>query len=531
MISQELLDYVNQQLIYGTSIEEIKRALLDTGWQENDVNDAISQTTNLFPETIKPVGTRRILSKKLLILILIGVLIIGGGALGYFNSNRNRQPTPPTTQAKFIFNRDLSFGMQNDNDVKELQKKLAIENCYPGTTSGNFDALTREAVKCFQQKYKFSSIPDSGFIGPYTRTVLNEGISVVINPPPVQKTLLPPTTTPAVIPPPPPAKKTTLPVPTPTPVPVTPPPQKLPEKIANIVYDGQIYSQGPPDGYRISRKFYETHPDVYDFIIVYSAIPTNFNSANGLTVKNGIRGNGSFFPDQDDTAKYGSNGKLLGYVFIPTSLGLDAGGEVDLLEILAHEVSHHWLMFIGDSATCKDNPNSSVKCSKTPTGFRVSRDGAHWSSNVDTLVRENGVVFKNPIGGSALQMNTDGYCSLVSATGNGVRFNDLDLYLMGFLPASEAKSIYWYDITDASDLGQKCTQNTIGVQDIINIEGARQPAYPSAQRDFKVAFILLTAPGQSATSQQISRMNYIINNFSETWYQATRKTSKITIPQ
>ena len=214
-------------------------------------------------------------------------------------------------------------------------------------------------------------------------------------------------------------------------------------------------------------------------------------------------------------------------------MGLEAEGGIDLLGVLVHEVSHRWLMFIGDIAGCNENPNLSVKCAKAPTGFRVNEsNGAHWSANVDTFVKENGVVFKNPIGGSAWQMNAGGYCSGIPATGNGVRFNDIDLYLMGFLSSNETRPIYWYDFTgDASDLGQKCTQHTISAQDIINMEGALQPAYPMAQRDFKIGFILLTAPGQSATPQQINRMNYIIDNFSVAWNEATRKKSTMNIPQ
>ena len=108
------------------------------------------------------------------------------------------EPVPPTTQTKFIFNTALSFGMQNNSDVRELQKRLALEGCYTGSITGNFDVATREAVKCFQRKYNFSSVPDSGFVGAYTRKVLNEGVAVAINPRPV---LVQPTQPSAPLPP------------------------------------------------------------------------------------------------------------------------------------------------------------------------------------------------------------------------------------------------------------------------------------------------------------------------------------------
>ena len=468
------------------------------------------------------------------ILLLIVILVIVGGSTAYIISKEKETKSIPIDETSKVTGLPISpetnqISVFTQNIVIQLQINGSSENSI--TLKTGEDAVitwdTKNANQCFSEgkglnawpnqerttsgRYVASNISLAGetqFILICKNGNKTESKTIILN---VVSNL---SKSPSQILPPKPT--------TPSTPAVSPssnqPKQKILEKFATIIYDGPIYSQGGFDGYRVSRKFYETHPDSYDFIVVYSAITTNFQSANGLTVKNGIRGNGSFYPDQDDTAKYGSNGKLLGYIFIPTSLGLDAGGGVDLLEILAHEVSHHWLMFIGDIAECKNNPNFSVKCAETPTGFSVSRDGAHWSSNVDTLVRENGAVYKNPIGGLAWQMNSGGYCSVVPATSNGIRFNDLDLYLMGFLPSSEAKSIYWYDITDSSDLGQKCTQHTISAQDIINMEGTRQPAYPAAQRDFKIGFILLTAPGQTATQQQISRMNYIIDNFSQSLY-------------
>jgi hypothetical protein len=90
MADQELLNYVNQQLIYGANKDEIKKILLDAGWQEKDIDDAISQTTNLSPEAIKSEKVKHISDKKLFALISIGVLIVGGSALGYFYHNRNK---------------------------------------------------------------------------------------------------------------------------------------------------------------------------------------------------------------------------------------------------------------------------------------------------------------------------------------------------------------------------------------------------------------------------------------------------------
>lgn len=101
MIDPQILEYTRQQSIAGVSIEEIRKSLLSTGWQEGDINDALSQTNNSPHATIGSIGANRGLNKKLLILILAGILIIGGSALGYFYYANNKavviSPTPTET--------------------------------------------------------------------------------------------------------------------------------------------------------------------------------------------------------------------------------------------------------------------------------------------------------------------------------------------------------------------------------------------------------------------------------------------------
>ena len=97
MIDPQILDYVNQQITAGISVEEIRKSLLSSGWQEGDINDALSRA-NSFSVTTNPTRANRELNRKLLILILAGILIIGGSALGYFYYSKNNavtlSPTP-----------------------------------------------------------------------------------------------------------------------------------------------------------------------------------------------------------------------------------------------------------------------------------------------------------------------------------------------------------------------------------------------------------------------------------------------------
>lgn len=70
---------------------------------------------------------------------------------------------------KYVFNRDLYFGLMGDADVIELQKILTREKIYSGPINGNFLAMTLAAVKKYQKKF---GIKDTGFVGPITRRSL-----------------------------------------------------------------------------------------------------------------------------------------------------------------------------------------------------------------------------------------------------------------------------------------------------------------------------------------------------------------------
>ena len=71
----------------------------------------------------------------------------------------------------YTWNRDIQIGSPYFEDVKALQTALTREGVYTGETTGGFYNQTFWAVKDFQQKY---DIEATGFVGPLTRTKLNE---------------------------------------------------------------------------------------------------------------------------------------------------------------------------------------------------------------------------------------------------------------------------------------------------------------------------------------------------------------------
>ena len=74
---------------------------------------------------------------------------------------------------KYTFNNNLYYPMRNQEVVK-LQDCLKGDGCFPleVESTGYFGSLTLEAVKRFQEKYNIE--PVLGYVGPKTRTKLNE---------------------------------------------------------------------------------------------------------------------------------------------------------------------------------------------------------------------------------------------------------------------------------------------------------------------------------------------------------------------
>jgi peptidoglycan hydrolase-like protein with peptidoglycan-binding domain len=66
-----------------------------------------------------------------------------------------------------VFDKDLSYGVEGDSQVKKLQEFLLEEGLYSGPITGNYYSLTVKAVKRLQQREGISA---TGYFGPKTRS-------------------------------------------------------------------------------------------------------------------------------------------------------------------------------------------------------------------------------------------------------------------------------------------------------------------------------------------------------------------------
>lgn len=88
------------------------------------------------------------------------------------------------TSPRFIFNKNLYFGIRN-NDVVELQKRFKEEGLATYEPTGFFGALTLASAIAYQKKHGIS--PALGFVGAITRAKLNFTPSLSVEPSAIQE--------------------------------------------------------------------------------------------------------------------------------------------------------------------------------------------------------------------------------------------------------------------------------------------------------------------------------------------------------
>src|ERR1700730_14758253 len=252
----------------------------------------------------------------------------------------------------------------------------------------------------------------------------------------------------------------------------------------------------------IAREFFRTHPDQYDFLVVFSTFEFNTGDAQAFefTVRNDTQGIGE--QQLDITQLFGSKSKLQGYIDMAaltryTTDPSDPNFET-VLGTLSHEVLHRWAAFVHFK-----------QADGTLSDALIGHQGAHWSYLLNSSASvEYGADWKD---------NGDG-----SFTAVGIRkfYSPLDLYLAGFYKPEEVPPFFLIDnaAIDKTQLPQENVTVTgakraITVNDIIAAEGPRIPAADQAQKEYRLGFILLTGPGKPVSDAQVTAVNNVRNAF------------------
>ncbi len=259
----------------------------------------------------------------------------------------------------------------------------------------------------------------------------------------------------------------------------------------------------------VAREFFRTHPDDYDFVIIFTAFPFNLQGPQGgggevkafyTGVRNDVQGLG--IPQFDNGSLFGSAGKLQGYVDMAalssyTTDPLSADFEQTLL-IMAHELLHRW----GAHVRFR-------QADGTLSSALLGQDAAHWSFLLDS---DASVLYGN-------KWNDNGDGTFTSA-GRLKFFSPLDLYLAGFLAPGEVPPFLLIDSpgTDPARLPESGVTvsgqaRTVRIDDVIAAEGPRVPAAGTAPHDFRAAFLYVVRPGQTASADDLAAIEGIRRAF------------------
>ncbi len=293
-------------------------------------------------------------------------------------------------------------------------------------------------------------------------------------------------------------------------------------QVAVIEHDGSSYDARVGDAAnreprrRAARAFYQSHSDSYDFLVVFPTFDASFTEVEGVLapglfnpVRNEVSGIGmTAFADPG----YGSAKRLHGFIDV---LALPANRQRSLDEsvhVVAHEIGHQWLAYVGF---------------KDPvTGARrtdlLGMEQSHWSFFLDS---DASLMY-----GSKWQ--SDGSTGF-KAVESRRRFSALDLYLMGMLAPSEVPSFNLLrplpgtphlatDIPPADGTTIQATPETVTIADILAAEGPRVPAADASPHEFRAGFIVLTAPGEQATPDQLAAVDAVRRSAANAFFFLTR---------
>jgi hypothetical protein len=258
----------------------------------------------------------------------------------------------------------------------------------------------------------------------------------------------------------------------------------------------------------LGRKFYKTHPDTYDQLVVWSdrrLITDAF--AYEMTVANEIRGIGTDIFDSSRT--FGSAGRLRSVVMMDSIAKYRANpqevflGENTTLSLIGQEAGHRWLAFLNIR-----DANGAL------SNVLLGRDDAHWSffTDSDASVMEGNDI--EDLGGGTFK-----------TVGAVNRFSALDQYAMGLRSEADVPSFFYVENPVNVQPSQQAasaprvgvtfsgTRRTVLIQDIVAAMGPRDPPAATSARVHAQAFIHLVSTGRQTDAANVSK----IDRFRREW--------------
>ena len=275
------------------------------------------------------------------------------------------------------------------------------------------------------------------------------------------------------------------------------------------------------------QDIYKKFPDKYDFIFLVlneldkPSSPSYYGSLIG--VSNDVEGIGKNM--YDNSADYGSSGKLTAVMELTALEYLKYGPAL-------HEVAHNW----ANSALTTHSVNAS--------GSNISsfEYGSHWGFTGGSTKGQLGGFKQSSLIEHGNNLYTVEPFGFNANGGNGIPYNELELYLMGMIPISSVSNFDMFtDITSftpsltAYDFTAS-TRTTYTPQSLEDQLGARVPSNGNSQKDFKLLIVVLT--DNPLTEEEWNRVDATAEWFSKkgddgtslyNFWEATNGAGSITI--
>ena len=266
----------------------------------------------------------------------------------------------------------------------------------------------------------------------------------------------------------------------------------------------------------VARKFYQTHPDAYDQLVIWTDAPLALQAFSfEVLVANEIAGIG--LSRYDTSRDFGSAGRLRSVVQMddiakfpddPTTKFL---GENTTLSVLGQEVGHRWLAFLQFSDHNHQTSNA-----------LLGRDKAHWSFffNSDASVME----------GNRIQDLGGGSFKTVAAV---EKYSQLDQYAMGLARDIDVPPFFYVEspinvqppaqAESAPKVGVTFngTRRDVLINDVIEAMGPRQPSVADSPKVHRQAFLFVVGRGKTAGVPVVTKIDGIRRAWETFFTQAT----------
>jgi len=237
----------------------------------------------------------------------------------------------------------------------------------------------------------------------------------------------------------------------------------------------------------ILQRFYQLRPDSFDFMSLVYTDATIANRTHML-VRNMVQGIGLTL--YDNSATYGSSGRLIGITNFPVSQFFD-GAESGF----QHELAHQWINF----AMSPGIPHWPIsELAQGVVGMSIPGSGGVGGAFPYELT-------SNGDGSYTLHYNPD----LVWQVG----FTDLDLYLMGLMPPEQVGPALVFSNQDQTaqlhDAGVlQGPTYLVDASTIVATRGTRVPSFMNSPHEFTAATIIVTRD-RLLTPEELAFFDYM----------------------